>query len=52
VRESSTDDVLFFDVVAKSSSLTQAARELGVSVSSVSKRLARVERRLGVRLIQ
>jgi len=43
---------LFFDVVAKASSLTEAARELGVSVSSVSKRLTRIERRLGVHLIQ
>ena len=42
----------FFDVVAKASSLTEAARELGVSVSSVSKRLTRIERRLGVHLIQ
>ena len=43
---------MFFDVVAKASSLTEAARELGVSVSSVSKRLTRIERRLGVHLIQ
>ncbi|WP_374021486.1 LysR family transcriptional regulator [Mycobacterium sp. HNNTM2301] len=49
---SSADDVLFFDVLAKSASLTQAARELGLSVSSVSKRLAGIERRLNVRLIE
>jgi LysR family transcriptional regulator, transcriptional activator for dmlA len=52
VGDASADDVLFFDVVAKASSLTEAARELGVSVSSVSKRLTRIERRLGVHLIQ
>ena len=44
-------DVIFFDVVARSTSLTQVGRELGVSVSSVSKRLARLESRLGVRLV-
>ena len=52
MADASADDVLFFDVVAKASSLTEAARELGVSVSSVSKRLTRIERRLGVHLIQ
>ena len=52
MADASADDVLFFDVVAKASSLTEAARELGVSVSSVSKRLTRIERLLGVHLIQ
>jgi LysR family transcriptional activator of dmlA len=52
MRDTSADDALFFAVVAKSSSLTEAARGLGLSVSSVSKRLSRIERRLGVRLIQ
>ncbi|MFI9503611.1 LysR family transcriptional regulator [Nocardia sp. NPDC052566] len=51
MREISTDDVLFFGVVAKASSLTEAAREMGTSVSSVSKRLSRIERRLGVSLM-
>jgi LysR family transcriptional regulator, transcriptional activator for dmlA len=51
VRDTSTDDVLFFDVVAKSSSLTEAARQIGTSVSSVSKRLSRIEKRLGVSLM-
>ncbi|MDF3312597.1 LysR family transcriptional regulator [Rhodococcus sp. T2V] len=46
------DDLEFFDVVARSSSLTQAGRELGMSVSSVSKRLSQLEDRLGVRLVQ
>jgi LysR family transcriptional regulator, transcriptional activator for dmlA len=45
------DDISFFDVVGRSSSLTEVARELGVSLSSVSKRLAQVETRLGVRLV-
>lgn len=47
-----TDDVTFFDIVARSRSLTEAAREFGVSVSSVSKRLAQIEARLGVLLVQ
>ena len=51
MRDTSTDDVLFFDVVAKSSSLTEAARQIGTSVSSVSKRLSRIEKRLGVSLM-
>lgn len=46
-----TDDVLFFGAVAKASSLTEAAREMGTSLSSVSKRLSRIEQRLGVRLM-
>ncbi|ASF08139.1 putative LysR family transcriptional regulator [Nocardia brasiliensis NBRC 14402] len=48
----STDDVTFFDIVARSRSLTEAAREFGISVSSVSKRLAQMEARLGVVLVQ
>ncbi|MFC9557036.1 LysR family transcriptional regulator [Rhodococcus sp. NPDC056960] len=52
MSDASADDALFFDVVARASSLTEAAREFGVSVSSVSKRLSRIEGRLGVRLIQ
>ena len=51
MRDASTDDVLFFDVVAKSASLTEAARQIGTSVSSVSKRLSRIEKRLGVSLM-
>ncbi|WP_072803230.1 LysR family transcriptional regulator [Rhodococcoides yunnanense] len=47
-----SDEIGFFDVVARSASLTEVGRELGVSVSSVSKRLARLEKRLGVRLVQ
>ncbi|SNS36238.1 LysR family transcriptional regulator [Rhodococcoides kyotonense] len=46
------DDLEFFDVVARSASLTEAGRALGMSVSSVSKRLSQLEARLGVRLVQ
>jgi hypothetical protein len=35
-----SDDVGLFEVVARSPSLTEVGREIGVSVSSVSKRLA------------
>ncbi|MFE3190823.1 LysR family transcriptional regulator [Nocardia sp. NPDC059240] len=52
MRGGGSDDILFFDVVARSRSLTEAAREFGLSVSAVSKRLAQLEARLGVPLIQ
>ncbi|WP_069167524.1 LysR family transcriptional regulator [Nocardia altamirensis] len=52
VYGASTDDVSFFDIVARSRSLTEAAMQFGVSVSSVSKRLAQMEARLGVVLVQ
>jgi DNA-binding transcriptional LysR family regulator len=50
--DASTDDLQFFSVVARSASLTVAAREIGTTVSTVSKRLRRIEDRLGVRLVQ
>ncbi|MFP5022576.1 LysR family transcriptional regulator [Pseudonocardia phyllosphaerae] len=46
------DDLRFFSGVAAAGTLTEAARVWGVSVSAVSKRLARLERRLGARLVQ
>lgn len=52
VSEMQTDDIVFFDAVARSTSLTGVGRELGVSVSSVSKRLTQLETRLGVRLVR
>ncbi|WP_084530189.1 LysR family transcriptional regulator [Nocardia crassostreae] len=52
MRGGLADDILFFDIVARSRSLTEAAREFGVSVSAVSKRLAQLESRLGVPLVQ
>lgn len=44
-------DLAFFSTLVKSGSLTAAARESGVTPSAVSKWLARLEARLGVRLI-
>ncbi|MCP9625066.1 LysR family transcriptional regulator [Nocardia otitidiscaviarum] len=52
MRGGLSDDILFFDILARCRSLTEAAREFGVSVSAVSKRLAQIEARLGVALIQ
>lgn len=44
-------DMHFFAVVAQRSNLTEAALELGLTASAVSRRLARMEDRLGVRLV-
>jgi DNA-binding transcriptional LysR family regulator len=44
-------DLAFFAAVVKEGSLSAAARELDVSPPAVSKRLAQLERRLGVRLL-
>lgn len=41
----------FFAIIAKSGSLSAAARELGVTPPSVSKRLAQMEKRLGISLL-
>ncbi len=46
-----TSDLAFFGAVVKAATLTAAARELDVSPPAVSKRLAQLERRLGVRLM-
>ncbi|MDI9223918.1 LysR family transcriptional regulator [Pantoea sp. EA-12] len=53
-RESrtSTDDLAFFVRVATLESLTAAARELGLSLPAVSKRLSQLEQRLGVQLLR
>ena len=45
-------DLSFFALVAKSGSLAKAAQELGLTPPAASKRLAAIERRLGVRLLQ
>jgi DNA-binding transcriptional LysR family regulator len=45
------DDLEFFRVVAASESLTAASRELGSSLPVVSRRLAALEKRLDVRLV-
>jgi LysR family transcriptional activator of dmlA len=44
-------DLAFFAVLAKKESLSAAARELGVTPPAVTKRLAVLEQRLGVRLL-
>jgi DNA-binding transcriptional LysR family regulator len=45
------DDMTFFHGLSRSTTLTAAARQWGVSTSAVSKRLSRLEERLGVRLV-
>ena len=46
------ESVAIFVTVAKSGSFSEAARELGVSPSAVSKRIARLEAQLGVSLLR
>lgn len=41
----------FFATIAASSSLSAAARELGITTPAVSKRLAQIEARIGVQLV-
>ncbi|WPP01765.1 LysR family transcriptional regulator [Pseudomonas sp. HR96] len=48
---SSTQDLSFFHLLAKQGSLVATARELGLTPPAVSKRLAAMEARLGVRLV-
>jgi LysR family transcriptional regulator, transcriptional activator for dmlA len=45
-------DLAFFSLLVKQGSLVAAAQHLGVTPPAVSKRLAAIERRLGVRLLQ
>lgn len=49
---SAIDDLSFFQHVATRGSLTEVARELGLSLPAVSKRLSQLEKRLGVQLLQ
>ncbi|WP_437614316.1 LysR family transcriptional regulator [Erwinia sp. V71] len=48
----STDDLAFFVRIATLGSLTAVARELGLSLPAVSKRLSQLESRLGVQLLR
>ncbi|OZI59419.1 LysR family transcriptional regulator [Bordetella genomosp. 11] len=49
---SALSDLEFFSLVAKHSNLREVAQHLGITPPAVSKRLAALERRLGVRLLQ
>lgn len=44
-------ELLFFEKIVKEGSLSAAAREMGVTPASVSKRLTKLEERLGVPLV-
>ncbi|HET8791007.1 MAG TPA: LysR family transcriptional regulator [Modicisalibacter sp.] len=44
------DDLAFFQCLAQCGNLTATARELGLSLSAVSKRLSQLEARLGIQL--
>jgi molybdate transport repressor ModE-like protein len=44
-------DLVFFQEIVKQGSLSAAARELGVTPASISKRLAKLEEVLGVPLV-
>ncbi|ASP23195.1 HTH-type transcriptional regulator DmlR (plasmid) [Antarctobacter heliothermus] len=48
---SSESDMKFFITVAQRSTLSEAALELGLTASAVSRRITRIEDRLGVRLL-
>ena len=48
---SASSEMTFFSLLARCGSLSAAGRELGVSTPAVSKRLALLESRLGVRLL-
>ena len=47
----SSDDLIFFSVVATSDSLSDASRKLNVTPPAISQRLRALEERVGVRLI-
>lgn len=46
------NDLLFFSRIVALGSLTAVAREMGLSLPAISKRLSALEHRLGVQLIQ
>ncbi|MCP1439673.1 DNA-binding transcriptional LysR family regulator [Erwinia persicina] len=47
-----SEDLRFFTHVARLTSLTEVARELGLSLPAVSKRLTQLEEKLGVQLVR
>lgn len=51
-RPNSVADLSFFVALARQPSLAAAALELGITPSNVSRRLASLEQRLGLRLVQ
>ncbi len=48
---SSIDDLRFFTLITRFGSLTAVAREMGLTLPAVSKRLTQLEQRLGVQLV-
>jgi len=46
-----SSDLVFFEEIVKQGSLSAAARELGITTASISKRLTRLEEHVGVRLM-
>ncbi len=52
IKLNNLQNLRVFDAVARAGSLTHAARELGVSLTLVSKRLKELEGELGLRLVQ
>lgn len=48
---SSIDDLRFFALISRFGSLTAVAREMGLTLPAVSKRLTQLEQRLGVQLV-
>jgi LysR family transcriptional activator of dmlA len=51
VKTDTASELAFFVLLAKKSSLSAAARELDITPPAVTKRLAQMEQRLGVRLV-
>ncbi|WP_454831825.1 LysR family transcriptional regulator [Pseudoxanthomonas wuyuanensis] len=47
----SSDDLMFFNVVANSASLAESARKLNVTAPAVTQRLRALEERVGIRLV-